>query len=119
MKDFFTKLVGSRKKPIRIAMTVAPALVPLRLSEWRKSQKLCEIAKAMNAKPEFQAMLAVLKNETPANYPLPSVNIQPSDRIARSSYIEGYHACLSNLEALCRHVGEPKELEATFEEPQT
>ena len=119
MKNFILSLIGSRRKKLRIvAPTVTAVNLPLRLNQWRRSPELVNMAAKVLALQECQAMMSVLRNESPSNLSMPAFGVQPTDRMARASLVEGYHLCLNNMEALAKHVSEKAHIDATFEPPE-
>lgn len=90
----------------------------LTLAEWQASEFLVSDAKRLLADPTMRVALDVLRNESPVNYGLPELGVQPTDRIVHQAKTEGYQLCLNNLEALGILKVESRPVEATFEAPE-
>ena len=91
----------------------------INLDEWVKTPQLVdEFSKIQNTQI-FKAVIATLKNESPANYTLPKIGTQPTDLISHLGEINGYNKCLNNLAAMGKLDLEVKPLVATFEPPET
>jgi hypothetical protein len=105
-----------KPKPLQIQRMTASEM---RLADWRAIPSLVTEAQKLALNPAYQQMLAVLKTESPANFALPSLGPQPSDRIAYLGKIEGYQLCLNHLELLAKPDAKTtKHVEATFEPTQ-
>jgi hypothetical protein len=53
--------------PIQIRVIQSTAM---RLDDWRASPELVAYARRLNASPEFQTMLNILRNESPSSFGL-------------------------------------------------
>lgn len=104
-------------KPLNIRIKVRPSR-QLRLEEWQASEFLVSEGKRLLSDTAFQVALDVLRNESPVNYGLPDLGVQPTDRIAHQSKTEGYHLALNNIEALATFKVAQRHVEATFEPPE-
>lgn len=87
------------------------------LSTWTASPELVQYAQRLHASREFQTLLSCLRNESPANWPLPH-GATHDDQIAHSYKAAGYNLALNNIEAMCELARTAKAIEATFEPEQ-
>ena len=98
-----------QKRQIKVVRTTE-----LRLKDWIADPTLvAQAGKLMNLNVA-QAMLAVLRNESPANYELP-IGATHDDRIAHACRIEGYNLAVNNLEAMNKSGTHHDFIESTFE----
>ena len=85
------------------------------LNDWTKDAGLVKVASTILDLPEMQTMMAILRNENPSNFSLPT-GANHDDRIAAACRAEGYAMALNNLEALGRQTDKPRAyIESTFE----
>lgn len=89
----------------------------LRLSDWTCDESLVKETNKLQQTPLFQAMLGVLRNESPGCYGV-AMGATHDDRIAHACKAEGYQLALNNLEALGVLIKPQAFLESTFE-PET
>lgn len=100
-------------KPEHVKIRVVPS-TQMRLNEWCGSPEMVKAARKVLDSREFQAMLAVLRNENPSNYGLqPPASAE--DHIAHAYKATGYALALNNLEALGALASKRAKIEATFE----
>ena len=85
----------------------------LRAFEWRSEQSLVTQAREIFNNPQFQAMLDVVKNESPHNFAYGGVTLD--ERAVIQARIEGYQLCINNLESLGSFQKPKEEIEPTYE----
>ena len=91
----------------------------LTLDDWRRSPELVTALLKLSCDPTFRLLVDMLRNESPVNYHLPQLGVQPTDRIVHQSKVEGYHLVLNNIEAAQEPEITGGAIEATFENPDT
>lgn len=101
------------KLPAKAAVQVIHAST-MRMEQWRNSPELVRYAQQLFSTPQFQTMLAILRNESPSSFGL-AIGSTHDDQIAHAYKGTGYNLCLNNLEALAIEESRPEMLEATFE----
>lgn len=104
------------KLPRRIRIETVRS-TDLTLEVWRRSPELVDAAMKLSNDPNFRLLMDMLRNESPVNYGLPQLGVQPTDRIAHQSKVEGYHLVLNNIEAAQRLENTSAPIEAVFENP--
>lgn len=88
------------------------------LIEWVKNKSLVKAAKQLTDSDTFRRMREVLEDESPLRTPLSPTGPTANDHSRRLGMIEGYQLCLSNLKMLAiTPPPVPKEIEATYENP--
>lgn len=97
----------------RVQLRVMPS-TQMRLAQWCASPELVKAARRLLESREFQAMVAVLRNENPSNYGI-APPASAEDHIAHAYKATGYALALNNLEALGTLAPRRGMLEATFE----
>lgn len=97
----------------RVTVRVVPS-TRLRLTDLTSSPDAVKAAQRIFASPEFQLMLAVLRNESPVNYGIASLAATHDDHIAHAHRCAGYHLCINNLESMADYVPVRGSVEATF-----
>jgi len=114
MKRFWNWL----KPPKRRLLLIRRFSTRVRLEEFRAIPELVATAKKFLNDPEFQPLLEVLRNESPASY----VSIDPmlplDARAVLQARIEGYQLAINNLMAMGEHKKAAEELEAGYEQPE-
>lgn len=108
VKNWFKRAAPASKRVIVVRST------DMRLTDWTVDESLVRQAAATLNTPIVQAMLAVLRTESPANYGLP-MGATHDDRIVHAAKAEGYGLALNNLEAMAKAQGKMVALESTFE----
>lgn len=101
----------TKREQVRVRVV---ASTQMRLDQWQASPELVKAARKLLDSREFQAMLAVLRNENPSNYGL-RPPASDSDHVAHAYKSTGYALALNNLEALGVLERRRGALEATFE----
>jgi hypothetical protein len=88
-----------RSKPDQLVRFKYPE-VRLGLTEWRKNEQLVSEMMKISSQPIWRAMMAVMRNESPAEIKLPQMNTPITDRAALQAQTEGYQMAINNLEAM-------------------
>lgn len=101
-----------RKKPIRAQVRVINSTA-IRLRDWRISPELVLYAQRLMNSPEFQTVLAVLRNESPSSYGL-GIGATHDDQIAHAYKATGYNMAVNTLEAMASREEIREPIEATF-----
>jgi hypothetical protein len=83
---------------------------------WQQSQELTSQTKKLMRTPEMQAILELLRRETPKQLIQLPLNASESEQLRLASLEDGYYICLNKLLSLQHYVEDAQELEATFEE---
>lgn len=109
LKRLFTKRSNSPIKAI-----VKPAH-QISLVEWRSTPSLVLEAKELMRHPTFQALLVVMKEESPVNYFPNTEGVNPTADLQSLGKIRGYHLALNNLLAFSTPLEAQIELEPTFQ----
>lgn len=102
-----------RRKPKRAVIAVIPT-TRMRLEQWRRNPSLVDAARKLFETREFQTIISVLRNESPASYGL-SIGSSHDDHVAHAYKAEGYNLCLNTLEEFAVHQRQESPIEATFE----
>ncbi len=100
-----------KKAPLRQIVVVRST--SLRLAQWQKDSSLVKQAYALEQGALFQAMLAVLRNESPMNFGL-SPDASHDARIAHANQAAGYQLALNNLEAMAALIEPSDRIESEF-----
>ncbi len=100
-----------KKAPLRQIVVVRST--SLRLAEWQRDSSLVKQAYALEQGALFQAMIAVLRNESPMNFGL-SVDALHDARIAHANQAAGYQLALNNLEALAALIEPADRIQSEF-----
>ena len=103
------------KKPQRIEV-VRKDSTQLRLNEWRAHGEMLKIADTLWKDADFQLVMQVIANESPANFALLTAGIE--DRALHQARTEGYNLALANLRAMRVPSEKTEVLESTYE-PET
>lgn len=104
-----------KKKPVPIRVRTVPT-THLRLTDWQSDPNLTSLGLKLLSTPDFQLVLALLRNESPAHYTPPQLGTSSEDRAAHQARTEGYELCLSNLEAIAQPGYDTAPVESTFAE---
>lgn len=96
--NWFRKLF-SKPKPDALARFRSEPL-KLTLEEWQKNEQLMSGGMGLAADPVFRALVAVLLNESPANWGLKIDGTPPYDRAALQAVTQGYLMALNNIGAM-------------------
>lgn len=98
----------------RRRIVITPVLsTSMTLADWTASPECVATARRTFDTPQFQTMLSILRNESPASYGLATGSTH-DDQIGHAYTIKGYNLALNNLEALARMAEKRTPLEATF-----
>lgn len=87
----------------------------LTLEIWRDTPELVTAMANIQAMPIWNALIEMLKNESPSEIKLPQLGTSTEDRAALQCHIEGYHMAINNLLAVGTPVVQEIEPAATFE----
>lgn len=96
-------------KPVLIKIIYS---TQMRSQDWRSSARLVAYAQGLLASQEFQALLGVLRNESPHAYG--AFGGTHDDHIAHAYRGEGYALCLNTLESLATLATARPSLQAMF-----
>jgi purine nucleoside permease len=107
------KSLFSKHKPDALVRYRSPA-VKLTLMEFQKNEQLVTEAMKLSTYPIWRVMMAVMRNESPAEWKLPQTGTQPTDRVVLQSQTEGYMMAINNLESMSSPLVEEVQVEATF-----
>ena len=88
----------------------------MRLADWMRDKELVGSSRKMMITPMFQAMLAILMDESPHNTHLLGVDM--NERALHQARIEGYNLCMNNLQSFGRLDEMGGQIEATFQPPE-
>lgn len=85
------------------------------IAEWRKDKQLVLRARKVIEMPEFKEMIAVLREDSPVNYPLPATGgVTSDDRSAQLGRIEGAAFAIRALLSLGNHQPPTKEPKQSY-----
>lgn len=84
------------------------------ITEWRQDKTLVLRAKKLIESPDFQAMLATLRESNPVHYPLPKAGVSDGDRSAQLGRIEGACYAIDALLSLGEYQPPTKEPEQSY-----
>ena len=110
--NWLKKIFSKTKPDVLVRYKSEP--VTLTLSQFQSNEMLVTEAMKLASTPIWRVMMAVMRNESPAEWKLPQVGTQITDRAALQSQTEGYMMAINNLEAMSTPQVEEVQVEATF-----
>ncbi len=86
----------------------------LTLEVWRDSPELVTAMANIQAMPVWNALIEMLKNESPSEIKLRDLDAPERARVALQCHIEGYHMAINNLLSVAMPVEQEAEVTPTF-----